>query len=313
MSFTSLLTTIATLFLLMVVGFICGKLRIIDETSSKNLSTLIVKVGQPFLVISSLIILDYSAENLKTCGIIFALGLLVHFLLAFFSFLFAIPLRKKQDPGKLAEFAMVFTNCGFIGFPILKSIFGDIGLFYGAFYVVSIFLFTWTWGIAILARGRSDIRLTVKKALVNYGTIPCLIGLLLFILPLPLPEACVDLCAYVGNLCTPISVLITGANLSRRSLLKLLKNPYVYYVNLIRLIVLPLLTTVILWLLGLPDYLVIFSCVMTAMPSAANITMFGELYNIEPGTAAEFVGSTSILCTATLLPVISFANWLVQF
>ena len=55
MSFTSLLTTITTLFLMMVVGYICGKLHVIDETASKNLSGLIVKVGQPFLVISSLI------------------------------------------------------------------------------------------------------------------------------------------------------------------------------------------------------------------------------------------------------------------
>jgi len=312
MSFTSLLTTITTLFLMMVVGYICGKLHVIDETASKNLSGLIVKVGQPFLVISSLITLDFSFENLKTGGIIFALGILVHILLAFFSFLFAFPLRKNLNSGKLAEFAMVFTNCGFIGFPILKSIFGDIGLFYGAFYVVSFFLFTWTWGMIILARGRSDIRLTVKKALVNYGTIPCLIGLILFMLPFPLPDACKELSAYIGGLCTPISVLITGANLSRRSLLRMVKSGRVYYVNLIRLIVLPIMITTILWLFRLPDYLVVFSCVMTAMPSAANITMFGELYDIEPGTAAEFVGSTSILCTASLLPVISYANWLVS-
>lgn len=310
MSFTSLLTTIATLFLMMVVGFICGKLRIIDETSSKNLSGLIVKAGQPFLVISSLITLEYSFDNLKTGGIIFALGIGVHILLAFFSFLFAFPLRKNLNSGKLAEFAMVFTNCGFIGFPILKSIFGDIGLFYGAFYVVSFFLFTWTWGIILLARGRSDIRLTLKKALINFGTVPCLIGIILFVLPFPLPAAVRELSAYIGGLCTPVSVLITGANLSRRNLLKMVKNPRIYYVNLIRLIVLPMLITTILWLCRLPDYLIVFSCVMTAMPSAANITMFGELYDIEPGTAAEFVGSTSILCTATLLPIISYANWL---
>jgi len=311
MSFTSLFSTITTLFLLLVCGFLCGKLRIIDETGSKNLSTLIVKVGQPFMIISSLIALECTAENLKTGGIMLALGAVIHVLLAVLSFLFAFPLRKNVNNRKLSEFAMVFTNCGFIGFPILKAIFGDIGLFYGAFYVVSFHLCTWTWGIVILARERSDIRLTGKKALINFGTIPSLIGFLLFLLPIPLPAAFTDFAVYLTNLCTPIAVLITGANLSRRSLRKLFMNPYVYYVNLIRLLVLPLVITTLFWLVGLPDYLVVFGCVMTAMPTAAVITMFGEMYDIEPGAAAEFVGSTSILCTATLLPVISYANWLV--
>lgn len=310
-SFTSLLSTIVTLFLLLAAGYTAGRLKIVDEVSSKNLSTLIVKVGQPFMIINSLIGLEYSHENLKTGLLVLCLGLGMHVVLALLSFAGALPIREL-DARKVGEFSMVFTNCGFIGFPILESIFGAEGLFYGAFFIISFHLATWTWGIAILARQRSDIRLTVKKALVNFGTIPSLIGFLLFVSRIPLPEAFTDFTAYLSSLCTPIAVIITGSNLARRSLKKMLTSPLVYYVNLWRLVIIPMVMTVLLWALGIPDNFVIFGCVMAAMPTAAVATMFGEMYDIQPGLAAEFVGSTSILCTATLVPVISFAAWLVQ-
>lgn len=309
-SFTSLLSTSITLFLLLAAGYLCGRLKIVDEVSSKNLSTLIVKVGQPFLIINSLIGLEFTAENLKTGLLVLVLGLGMHILLAALAYIGALPI-KGLDERKLAEFSMVFTNCGFIGFPILESIFGAKGLFYGAFYIISFHLFTWTWGIVILARKRDDIKLTIKKALVNFGTIPSLIGFALFISRIPLPTAITSFTGYLASLCTPIAVIITGANLARRSLKKMLTSPLVYYVNLWRLVIIPMVVTTFLWLIGIPDEFVVFSCVMAAMPTAAVTTMFGEMYGIQPGLAAEFVGSTSVLCTATLVPVITYAAWLV--
>ncbi|MGN1345795.1 MAG: AEC family transporter [Eubacteriales bacterium] len=309
MSFGSLLSTIATLALLLGAGILYGKLKIIDERSTERLSTLIVKLGQPFLIINALIGIEPTAENIRNGLLILGLGLLIHVFMAVIAYFLAKPIRTP-DERKLTEFGMLFTNCGFIGFPILKSIFGETGLFYGAFFIVSFHLFTWTWGIAILARGRDDIRITPKKALINYGTIPCLIGILLFLSGLHLPTFLTDFSGYIAGLCTPISMLITGANLSRRGLKSMLTNPAVYLTNVSRLILMPLAVTTVLWLVGAPDYMVVFGCVMSAMPTAAVITMFGEMYGISPGCAAELVGSTSLMSVLTLLPIIRFAEFL---
>lgn len=311
MSFTSLLSTIATLALLLAAGVVTGKLKIVDEVSTAKLSTLIVKLGQPFLIINALIGIEPTAENIKSGLLILALGTGIHIFMAILAYLLAKPIRGF-DERKLTEFGMLFTNCGFIGFPILESIFGETGLFYGAFYVVSFHIFTWTWGLAILARGRDDIRITPKKALVNFGTIPSLIGIIIFLSGLQLPEFVTDFSGYVASLCTPISMLITGANLSRRGMKSMLTNPSVYLTSATRLILMPLAVTTALWLVGLPDYMVVFGCVMAAMPTAAVITMFGEMYHISPGCAAELVGSTSLLSVATLMPVIKFAEFLCQ-
>ena len=86
-------------------------------------------------------------------------------------------------------------------------------------------------------------------------------------------------------------------------------NWHVYYVCAMRLIAMPLAAIVIVKLLGLPDYLVIFSGVMAAMPCPAVVTMFGEMYKISPGYASELVGSSTLLSIATIIPVATFAQF----
>jgi len=115
-SFTSLLSTIVTLFLLLVTGYISGRLKIVDETASRKLSTLIVKVGQPFLIIDSLIGLEYSAENLKTGLLVLLLSTGMHTVMAGLAWCAAKPIGGL-DERKLAEFAMIFSNCALSGSP----------------------------------------------------------------------------------------------------------------------------------------------------------------------------------------------------
>ena len=309
MSIASLVSTIATLALMLIIGFIGGKLGYIDDISTERLSTLIVKIGQPFLIINSLISLDFTAENLKTGLKILLLGLCMHAVMAAIAYLLARPV-KPFDERKLSEYSMFFANCGFVGFPIVESIYGAEGLFYGAFFIVSFHLFVWTWGIMILARKRDDIKVTPKKILFNFGTMPCAIGFLIFISNIPLPDFAYDLAGYLAAICTPISLIISGANIARRSRKKMFTNRNVYYVCFVKLVAMPFLMATLLWAIGLPEYMIVFGGIMAAMPCPAVVTMFGELYRISPGYAAELVGASTVFSVITILPMVSYASLL---
>ena len=206
------------------------------------------------------------------------------------------------------------------------------GSFMGAFYVIAFHLFIWTWGIMILARGREDIKLTPKKIFFNYGTVPCAIGLVIFlfkgliVIPtdsalMPAVKAFGSFFGYLGSLCTPISVLVTGALLATISLPKMFTNAKLYLHSAIKLVAFPviicLLAKLILSLTPLsPEAINVYVLLATAMagvPSAATITMLAELYDIEPAYASQSVGMTSILSTATLPLVMLFAQWILTF
>ena len=324
--FPRLLTIILTLFFLMVCGYICRKTRIIDDKASKALSRLIVCIGQPMMIIGALNNVKFSAENLTVAWQVLLISLAMHLLMAIMALVICRPMKKKNlNRAKVFEFSLLFANAGFIGFPILDSIFGGgIGSFMGAFYVVVFNLFLWTWGIMILARERDDIKLTPRKIFINYGTVPCAIGILLFLLQpyivppagsvlAPAYDALSQFFNYLGSLCTPISVLVTGALLATMPLSDMFKNVRLYVHSGIKLIVFPIILCLLAKLIGLNDTYVLLVTAMAGVPSAAMVTMLAELHDIEPGYASQSVGMTSILSTATLPLVMLFAQWVTNW
>ena len=311
MDFISLLNTIATLFILIVAGYIAGKLNVIDEVASKKLSNLIIKIAQPFLLISSLLGMETSKENLILGGQAFAAGMIIHSLMAVIAFVVCIKFKNVNER-KLSEFAMVFANVGFIGFPIVEALYGAKGLFMGAFYVLSFNIMLWTWGIAILARKRTDIKLTVKKIFVNYGTVPSVIGFIIYAFDLELPVFIQSGCSYLAALCTPISVMITGALLSRRTLSQIFLMPKIYYISFIRLIVIPLIMCVVAKLIGMNSEWILFITAVTALPCASTISMLAEIHDISPGYAAQAVGTSSLLSILTMPCVLLIAQQIVN-
>ncbi len=316
MNFISPLLSInLTLFLLMAVGFISRKAGIITNESSKGLSKLIICVGQPMMIISALEKVEFSKLNLKIGMEVILISAAIHLLLSLLAFI-ACRKFKGSKRAKIFEFTLIFANCGFIGFPILDSILGDgIGSFMGAFYVVIFNIWIWTWGIMILGRGRDDIRMTPKKALINYGTVPCLIGIVIYLLKpfFEFPDFISKTFSYLGGLCTPISVLITGALIATMPLSKMFCNVKLYLHATIKLIGFPVIICLLAKLCGLNDTYVLLATAMAGVPSAATITMLAELYDIEPGYASQTVGLTSILSTISLPAVMLFAQWVITW
>ena len=315
MNFSAFLTIIATLFLLMTCGFYARKAGIIDDVASKRLSSLIIKIGQPMMIISALTEAEFSYENLKDGLVIIVLGFALHTIMGVMAFFLCKGFRDL-DERKITEFSLMFTNGGFIGFPIMEALFGAKGLFLAAFYNISFHLFIWSWGIAILARKRPDIKLTVKKIFINLGSVPCLIGVLIYMLAIPfpgfaLPAFLSKFMMYLSNLCTPISVLITGALLATRTAKQIFGSPKIYYFSFMKLIAIPLVVCVIGKLIGLPHDMVLFATVEAALPAAASITMFSEMYGLNAGYASQTVGTSSLLSVGTMPLVLLLAERIV--
>ena len=122
--FEQFLNVIATIFFLLAVGYIIQKLGIVDDVSSNRLSKLIVGIAQPMLNFSSLIGMEFSPDTAKSGFRMLLIGLGVHALMAFFAY-FSCSWIRDLNERKITEFAMVLGNCGFIGFPIFESLFGD--------------------------------------------------------------------------------------------------------------------------------------------------------------------------------------------
>ncbi len=309
-TFFDLLSIIGVLSLMLVTGYLCRRLGIIDEAASKRLSKLIITVGQPMMIIGALISKEFSWDLLRAGLIYMLIGFLLHPAMALVAYL-ASPLFEGGSRRGISIFSIIFNNCGFIGLPILNAIFPGRGAFYGAFFLIGFHIYIWTLGIWILSRDNDNVKLTPKKALVNFGTIPCALGLILYLLKakLTIPTFVVDFTNHLGNLCLPISLLIIGALLATQDMRKMLCSWRLYFFNFVKLIAVPLAICFAAKLVTLgmddPAPIILFCTVIAAMPSATTVAMLSEMYDLDSPYAAQVVGTTSLFSLATL-PLLYF-------
>lgn len=309
---TSVVTsTVATMFLVVLVGCAAQKLGFFPGDTRKRLSDLIICIAQPFLIVSSILSIDYSAEKLREGLFIMAMGVGIHAATAAVAFVSAL-WRKDPAERNITEFGTLFANCGFLGIPVLKALFGDIGGFWASFYIIIFNIIQWTYGMFVLGRGWSDIKMSFKKMLLNYGTVPSFIGITLFLTRVKLPSPVMSMMNYIGSLCTPVSMLIIGGIIATIPVKRLLTSGKVYAFCVVKLLVVPAVIITLARLCGLSDEMVMFAAVVSSLPTAANVAMFGEKYDIAPDYAAHSVGMATLLSAATVPLMMKFASLLIS-
>lgn len=319
-SFSVAARAVTSMLLLILIGLYSAKTGIIDEPMSKKLSKLTVNVAQPFMLVNALVNVEYSRSNL-TAGLgILAVALLSHAILAVFAFLCAHYVRRDKTERILTEYSLMFVNAGFMGFPILSTLFGDMGLFWGAFYVVAFNLSVWSYGMIVLSRAKGKnntgdgdrIRINPLKMVLNHGTTPCMIGFLLYVLQIKLPAPVAATVGYMNNICTPIVLLVIGANLSRLPLKEIFLDIQMYIFAFLRLLAAPTLIALIYHFAGMSDDRVIFFTIMASLPTAAVTAMFAEIYDLRPDYASKTVGMSTLLSMFTIPVAVAICNVILQ-
>ena len=304
---------VITLFLVLFIGIIAKKFNIIDGPATKKMSALLLNITQPLMIITSFQ-MDFDSEKLKNGLMIAVLSVAVHIISAIAAFLIYKPVRNGEKR-KVFEMGTIFCNCAFLGYPVLKVVFGDdLGIFYGAFYTMFFNIFIWTYGVILITRtvGTNCVRppqknkLPVSKIFLNAGMISSVIGIIIFITGIKLPGILYDSAKLVGDMTFPLSMIIIGSLISDIKLKDMFLSLRNYYYIFIKLIFIPVLTALICYILKLPTLLIYMGTVMTALPSAANVAIFAETYGADSKAGAINVGLSTLMSIGTIPLVIYF-------
>ncbi len=304
MNFTIVLNQVLILFIILIIGFVAGKTGIIADGASKKLSELLLYVTSPMLVLNSFFF-EYSAEKMRNGLLVLLLGS-CFFL---FSILLSAVLYRKYDSKvkPIMRFTAVFPNCGFMGLPMMKALYGEEGVFLGSFIVVAFNLFVWTFGLAMFSeiKGKEGIRHSLKKALLNPALISVYVGVVIFVFQIPVPNFLQQAVKYVGDMTLPLSMLIIGALISTAKFRSLLNDLKVYYASAVRLILLPLAAYAIFYFVGAPKMVTSVIITAAAMPIAANTTIFAEMFDKDSVFASKAVTLSTMLSIITAPLIVS--------
>lgn len=292
---------IISLFIVILIGFYGGKKNIIDETITNGLSKLLLEITTPLLIISSFSF-KFTSEIETNVLKAFIYGLIIFIVTP----LLVKPLLIKVEKGKrnILQFAMVFSNCGFMGFPIVQSVFGDEGVIYAAIFNMIFNIFVWTYGVMLFSDKR-NIK-DVMKIIKNPGIISALIGILIMVFSINIPSIVLDTMKMVGGLTTPVSMLIIGSLLSRTELKKLFNDKSLYYGSFIKLLCIPIALFLGAKFLKESSLVIKTFILLQAMPAGAMTSLFAENFNREKEYSALVVSFSTLISVITIPLIIKF-------
>ena len=317
------LEVMISLVAIVVIGFIAGKVGDMNEEFDKKLSALIVNITCPALILSSTMGDTLPDRNmiLPLLGISF----LTYILLTGVSLTLPRLLTRRREDMGVVGFALMFGNVGFIGYPIVASIFGYEAVFYAAILNVANTFFVFTVGNMLIANGDDNVndnlnenetllrsyenlkRKFKKKVLYSTPMIAAYLSMLIVALGITgIPTAVSKPLTMVGNITVPGALLIIGSTMSQLSGRAMLGNVTVYATSVCRLILIPGALYLLFNVVGFSEYVVNINTVIIAMPVATYGTILCLINNKDTTLMTELTFTTTILSMFTI-PLLSAA------
>ena len=291
------------MLMLIMVGFLCSKSGLISKSTNKELSGLVLQVVNPIVIFMSYQ-RDYQSELAKDLGLTFLISAGA-FAAAIGISMLLIRRRKGRDT-EVERFSAVYSNCGFMGIPLVNALFGMEGVFFLTAFITVFNLTVWTHGV-ILISGERDMR-RVVKVFYSPTMIAIALGLISFFLRLRLPSVPSDALEQIAGLNTPLAMIVSGVTIADTKVKDLLTKPGVYYTVFLRLLVIPLVIAFALAPMSINEKVRMTVVVASAAPPAAMCTLQCVKYGKNSLYASEIFAFGTILSVATLPAVVRLAE-----
>jgi predicted permease len=291
------------LFILIGIGFLSGKTKIIRQEAIHSLNNFILYIVSPLVIVKAFY-RDYDPVLFIMLLEAGGLAILTHLL----NILLAHLLLKDKDRRRqcVLHFGAVFSNCGFMAIPLQSALLSDDGVFFGAAYIAVFNIFCWTYGLVLMSGSTKE--LSVGKILCNPGVLGVGAGLFLFLTGITLPVIIYEPISYMAALNTPIPMVIIGFMLweiihnGMPRVRRILTYRKMYVTLGLRLVLVPLLILGILHMLPVNKTLAMSVMICASAPVAATTTMFSEKFDADTDISVTLV-SLSTVCSLVTMPL----------
>ncbi len=288
-----------TLFAIVIVGYVAGRLGYMGGEFDKKLSSLVINFTCPALILASAMTGELPDRRL----ILPLLGIstLTYILLTGVAFLLPRFLTKKKDDEGIVGFALMFGNVGFMGYPVVASIFGQQAVFYAAVLNVVNTFAVFTIGTILIVGDLSDGRRFQKKVLYSTPMLSAYLAMLIVALGIDgIPSIISQPLTMIGNITVPAALLIIGSSMSQLSARSMLGNMTVYTTTVFRLLLIPIGLYYLCSALGFDSYVVNINTLVVAMPVATYGTILCLKYNRDTTLITETTLITTLLSMLTI-------------
>ena len=304
MTFFTVFFQMLALLIMIGAGYFVTKKGMLDAHTNNQMSDLIVNIFNPMLVLASAAnsVGQISLAAMKLAGII-AVGMFLAFIIA--GMVLSPLFEKDRELRKIFQLMFVFSNVGFIGIPVISSIFGAEYVVYVSEFMLVYTLVFYTYGIALMDGKFSKDSL---RAMVNPGTIAGLLAIAVILFEIQLPEFLNTAVTYLGNVTSPMALVAVGFALADSDIKKVFCQPRLYLFSVVKLLVLPLLLLPLLrFAVGTSDLLSV-CMVMFGMPVGNMPLILGNQRGLDVTACSAAIILSTVLCVLTVPVLLLFTG-----
>lgn len=287
---------ILILFIVIAIGFLTRKLNIVDKDFRKGLSKFVVYITMPFYIIKNMN-QSFNSDILKNSMQLIIISFLSYILMIIIAMISKRIFKDDKEKMPIYQLSMVFANTGFLGFPVLETVMGSGYIFYGAIFNIFFDAFLWTYGVFLFRRdgeGNFDFRKILTPSL-----FAVIIGFGMFLLSIELPIVLLKSISNIGSLTPSLAMIIIGLMLSEINLKSFFTSITPIFVSIYRLVIVPLIIYLILFLFGFRNELLLVPTILLAMPVAANTAILTD------ANGGDYKSMTMMVMLSTIMSMIT--------
>lgn len=288
-----ILQQMLTLAVMMTIGFYLHKKEWMDEDTYGKLSRMVVNIFNPLLIIDGVINKSFTrqsgniGENLIFMLLYFVVLLVLGGMLAPF-------FARRREERNIYQLMTVFSNVGFMGIPIITSIYGKESMIYITFYILGYNVLLYTLGVWLFQSERKGISLRgLLKNMLNPGVVASILGILLFLWNPPVPQSAKSLCSYMGTATVPLSMILIGFSLADTNWRALFGNVRMLLFVAVKMLAIPIGAALCLKYLAFSSVIEGIFVLQLAMPVGSILALMA----VENGRDGEICTNGIVLST----------------
>ena len=299
-----LMQQIAVLFLIMGLGFLIVKLRIVKTEDSRVLSMVTIYLVLPCVTIHAFQI-EYSTKIRNGFLLAVAVAILIHVVL----FVVCGILRKLLKMDEVETASLIYSNAGNLILPLVTSILGEEWVIYASAFLSVQMILMWTHGQSLM---EAKAGINWKKILCNINLIAIILGIVLFFTQIRLPVILGNTMSQISATLGPVCMIMLGMTMTEVKWKDIFSHSRIYLITILKMVVTPLIVLLLLKYLPLASLvkdgktILLISLMAVITPSATTIVQLAQLYDREPVYASTINVMTTLVSIVTMPLMVMF-------
>jgi predicted permease len=304
MLFSIVIHQMILFFSVLLVGHMAARQGVIQENYLPELAKLVTKILLPVLFFY----MTYAGTTRQMVldnATIIGLAALFYAVICAVTWLLAKVLRPTGDKAKVFQFAFIFGNTGFVGAPLLITLFPNDGFLYLALFSIVDQLMFWTYGVYLATASDQKAKIMLKS-FVNPNIVAIALAFIFIMIGVKLPTVVDDTFQTIKNAVGAISMIYLGALFFYSNWKDAFKTKDLYFGIVVKMIVIPILLGKLLLMTDLPNNMIWSMIILMSLPTMTVVPMIAKMHGHEGAYAAGITVGTLAISIVTIPLVVFF-------